>query len=78
MSINEKNKYHILDEFVTKCLHDYNNDIMDKKTHMIFEYAGTHKDEYDKIKLQYHEYPFRATRILNAELFNKKNTSASS
>lgn len=69
LSINAKNKYHILDEFVTNCLHVYNNDIMDKKTHMIFEYAGTHKDEYDKIKLQYHEYPFKSNKLLDKNIY---------
>ena len=69
LSINAKNKYHILDEFVTKCLDMYNNHIMDKKTHMIFEYAGTHKDDYDKIKLQYHEYPFKSNKLLDKNIY---------
>ena len=67
--MNEKNKYHILDEFVTNCLQTYNNEIMNKKTHMIFEYGGTYKDDCDKIKLQYHEYPFKSNKILDKNIY---------
>lgn len=69
LTIHEKNKYHLLNEFVTNCLHKYNNDIMNKKTHMIFEYGGTYKDEYDKIRLQYHEYPFKSNKQLDKNIY---------
>lgn len=69
LTIREKNKYHILDEFVTNCLQRYNNEIMNKKTHMIFEYAGVHKDEYEKLKLQYNEYPFKSNKLLDKNIY---------
>ena len=69
LSIPEKNKYQVLNDFVSNCVNTYNTDVVDKKTQMIFEYNGTYKDDYDKIKLQYHEYPFKSNKLLDKNIY---------
>ena len=70
ISIPEKNKYAILEDFVTKCIIEYKNDtLFTENKQMIFEYLRSHRDDENRTKLYFREFPFKSNKFLDKNIF---------
>ena len=69
LSIPEKKKYQVLDDFVEKCIRDYDKDTLNLDSQMIFEYLRTHKDEDQRVRLFFREFPFKSNKYLTKNIF---------
>jgi hypothetical protein len=70
MSIPEKNRYSILEDFVTKCVIEYNNDtVFAENKQMIFEYLRSHRDDDNRTNLYFREFPFKSNKFLDKNIF---------
>jgi chaperone BCS1 len=61
--------YSILGEFVKMCEDVYDNDVNNKKTHMVFEYLSSEKDEDGRSKLLFREYTFKSNKFLDKNIY---------
>ena len=69
LSIEGKENYHLLNKFLENCILNYNNDVVINKTQMIYEFVSSYKDDYDKVKLQFNEYPFKSNKLLDKNIY---------
>lgn len=70
ISIPEKNKYFILEDFIKNCVNEYEFDtLFAKNKQMIFEYLRSHKDEDDRNKLFFREFPFKSNKYLDKNIY---------
>jgi hypothetical protein len=68
--IPENNKYFALEDFIKNCVNEYEFDtVFAKNKQMIFEYLRSHKDEDDRNKLYFREFPFKSNKYLDKNIF---------
>ena len=69
LTIPQRFKYTLLQEFVKMCENVYEDEVNNKKTHMVFEYLSSEKDEDGVSTLKFHEYPFKSNKFLNKNIY---------
>jgi hypothetical protein len=69
LSVHGNQNYPLLNEFLEKCILKYNNDVVDKKKQMIFEFISSYKDDNEKVNLQFNEYPFKSNKLLDKNIY---------
>lgn len=70
LTIPQRLKYSLLEEFVKTCEDAYEYDINNKTKHMIFEYVSSSKDqETGRLELLFHEYLFKSNKFLDKNIF---------
>jgi len=64
-----KDKYQVLQDFLDKCVVDYENEIVNKKEQQTFEYIKSTKDEDDRHYMDFRAYPFKSNKHLDKNIF---------
>lgn len=64
-----KENYHILKEFLDNCVKEFEDETINKKQQQTFEFIKSEKDEEDKIRLSFREYPFKSNKHLDKNIF---------
>lgn len=68
-----KRKSKILLEFLDTIVSVYNTNVVNKKDKIIIEYIHSQKDDDDKVKMIYREYPFESNKFLDKNIFFDEN-----
>ena len=69
LTIPQRFKYTLLDEFVKMCESVYEDEVNNKKTHMVFEFLSSEKDEDSVSTLKFNEYPFKSNKFLDKNIY---------
>jgi SpoVK/Ycf46/Vps4 family AAA+-type ATPase len=69
LTIPQRFKYTLLEEFVKMCENVYEDEVNNKKTHMVFEYLSSEKDEDCVSTLKFREYPFKSNKFLDKNIY---------
>jgi SpoVK/Ycf46/Vps4 family AAA+-type ATPase len=64
-----KENYHILKEFLERCVKEFEDETINRKQQQTFEFMKSEKDEDDKIRLSFREYPFKSNKHLDKNIF---------
>jgi len=64
-----KKNIKILNQFVEDAVKEYSTHVLNKKDNIIIEYIRSNKDEDEKIKLIFKEYPFKSNKFLDKNIF---------
>uniref|UniRef100_A0A6C0JIF9 AAA+ ATPase domain-containing protein n=1 Tax=viral metagenome TaxID=1070528 RepID=A0A6C0JIF9_9ZZZZ len=64
-----KENYHILKEFLEKCVKEFEDETINRKQQQTFEFMKSEKDEDDKTRLSFREYPFKSNKHLDKNIF---------
>jgi hypothetical protein len=71
ISIPDKNKYNVLEEFMNRCVEIYEKEYVNKDStqQYIYEYVSTETDEDDRRSKKFLKYPFRSNKYLDKNIF---------
>ena len=69
LTIPQRFKYSLIEEFVKMCENVYEDEVNNKKTHMIFEYLSSNKDEDSRSTLLFREYSFKSNKFLDKNIY---------
>jgi len=69
LSKSGRDSFGALNKFLEDCVAQYNNDVLNKKEHSIFEYIKYKRDEDDRCELMFRKYPFRSNKHLEKNIF---------
>jgi hypothetical protein len=69
ISKSGKENYALLDEFMDKCVKEYEDDVLNKKEQQIFEYIKSEKDEDGRSSMVYRSCPFKSNKHLEKNIF---------
>ena len=69
LTIPQRFKYSLLEEFVKMCEDLYEDEVNNKKKHMIFEYLSSNKDEDSRSTLLFREYSFKSNKFLDKNIY---------
>ena len=72
ISKDGKENYPILKEFLEKCVKEFEDETINRKQQQTFEFIKSEKDEDDKIRLSFREYPFKSNKHLDKNIFFEK------
>lgn len=64
--------FSILNNFLENIVHEFKNEIINKKEQSIFEYIKYKSDEEDRYELVFRKYPFRSNKFLDKNIFFKE------
>jgi hypothetical protein len=69
LTIPQRFKYTLIEEFVKMCESVYEDEVNNKKTHMVFEFLSSEKDEDSVSTLKFREYPFKSNKFLDKNIY---------
>jgi hypothetical protein len=69
LTIPQRYKYTLLEEFVKMCEDLYEDEVNNKKNHMVFEYLSSSKDQDDRATLLFREYLFKSNKFLDKNIY---------
>lgn len=69
LTIPQRFKYTLLEEFVKMCENVYEDEVNNKKIHMVFEFLSSEKDEDGVSTLKFREYPFKSNKFLDKNIY---------
>lgn len=69
ISKSGRDNYHILCDFLEKCVKEYEDEILNKKEQQTFEYIKCEKDEDGKCSMVYRSCPFKSNKHLHKNIF---------
>lgn len=64
-----KKNIKLLNTFIDNAVEQYTKNVINKKEKIIIEYIHSHKDDEDKMKLTFKEYPFKSNKFLDKNIF---------
>ena len=72
LSKQGRGSIHILDTFLENVVTEYQNEMVNKKTQMVFEYNKSVKDDNDRQTVLFHETPFKTSKSFDNIFFEGK------
>jgi len=71
ISIPDKNKYSVLEDFINNCVEIYEKEYVNKDStqQYIYEYVSMETDEDDRRSKKFLKYPFRSNKYLDKNIF---------